>query len=261
MSSNPTLVCICINSTPNCNITQYNVTVYPGEIFQIPAVAVGQRFGTVPFTVQSNFVSNYKTIPQMEQFHYAQTVRKECTKLTYSIRSSNTFEMMQLQVDKFEVPEDTSIDHALTFHADLPTSIRTQFINLQVYIKLHSCPLGFAFDENLLMCSCASQLHMNKIACNISTKRVSRPTSFWINATHADNKSSVVIVHPYCPFDYTVNLIALTLIWSTQMSSVHSIAQVSSVGNASRTSVMSLEHLHVESAQVYGSCFGSHSLP
>ena len=51
VSSNPTRVCMCINDLPDCNITLFNVTAYPGETFQIPAVAVGQRFGTVPFTV------------------------------------------------------------------------------------------------------------------------------------------------------------------------------------------------------------------
>ena len=48
VSSDPTRVCVCINDIPDCNITHYNVTAYPGETFQIPAVAVGQRFGTVP---------------------------------------------------------------------------------------------------------------------------------------------------------------------------------------------------------------------
>ena len=47
VSSNPTRVCVCINEYPDCNITLYNVTAYPGEAFQIPAVAVGQRFGTI----------------------------------------------------------------------------------------------------------------------------------------------------------------------------------------------------------------------
>ena len=55
----------------------------------------------------------------------------------------------------------------------------------------------------------------------------------------------------------TVSLTVLILTWRTQMSCVHSIALVSSVEHASRTSVMSLEHPHV----VCGSCFGLHSLP
>jgi len=39
ISSNPTGVCVCNNDIYNCNITQYNVTAYPGETFQIPAVS------------------------------------------------------------------------------------------------------------------------------------------------------------------------------------------------------------------------------
>ena len=57
VSSNPTRVSLCNNDIPDCNITQYNITAYPGETFQIPAVAVGQRFGTVPYPVESRFIS------------------------------------------------------------------------------------------------------------------------------------------------------------------------------------------------------------
>ena len=67
LSFNPTRVCLCNNDLSDCNITQYNVTAYPGETFQISAVAVGQRFGTVPFTVQSRFTSvNSSSHPQMK---------------------------------------------------------------------------------------------------------------------------------------------------------------------------------------------------
>ena len=45
------------------------------------------------------------------------------------------------------------------------------------------------------------------------------------------------------------------------MSSVHSIAQASSVEHVSTTLVMSLEHPHVKSAQVCALYFGFQSLP
>ena len=57
VSSNPSRVCVCINDIPDCSITKYNVTAYPGETFQIFAVAVGQMLGTVPFTVKSRFTA------------------------------------------------------------------------------------------------------------------------------------------------------------------------------------------------------------
>ena len=69
VSSNPTRVCMCISDLPDCSITLYNVTAYPGETFQIPAVAVGQKFGTVPFTVHSRFTSvNTSSLPQMNHY-------------------------------------------------------------------------------------------------------------------------------------------------------------------------------------------------
>ena len=89
VSSNPTRVCVCINEAPNCNVTLYNVTAYPGETFQIPIVAVGQRVGTVPFTVHSRFISvTSSSPPQMKPLQRTQHVRKSCTHLFYTIASS-----------------------------------------------------------------------------------------------------------------------------------------------------------------------------
>ena len=56
ISSDPLRVCLCIDSRPKCSIIHYNVSAYPGTTIQLPAVAVGQRFGTVPSTVRSDFV-------------------------------------------------------------------------------------------------------------------------------------------------------------------------------------------------------------
>jgi len=56
VSSNPTRVCVCINGLPACSTIKHNITAYPGEAFQIPAVAMGQQFETVPFTVHVMFI-------------------------------------------------------------------------------------------------------------------------------------------------------------------------------------------------------------
>ena len=59
-----------------------------GIAVPIVAVAVGQRFGTVPFTVQSRFTSvNSSSHPQMKPLQGTQRVRGICTKLTYTILS------------------------------------------------------------------------------------------------------------------------------------------------------------------------------
>ena len=100
ISSNPTRVCLCTNmSIPDCSITEHTITAYPGGTLTIPAVAVGQRFGTVPSTVHSNFVSGSsgRLLPQQ----YTQLVNVNCTDLLYTIHSSpNRTEAMELIVEK-----------------------------------------------------------------------------------------------------------------------------------------------------------------
>ena len=54
-SSDPLQICSYENNLPDCRwpFYQFPRTVYPGEIFQVSVVAVGQRNGTVPSTVRS----------------------------------------------------------------------------------------------------------------------------------------------------------------------------------------------------------------
>ena len=63
ISSLPFHICLCTNNFPNCGSYNYPRTVYPGEIFQVPLVAVGQRYGAVPSRVVSgiNNIQNLGT--------------------------------------------------------------------------------------------------------------------------------------------------------------------------------------------------------
>ena len=92
VSSNPTRVCLCTNtSIPDCNVTEYTITTYPGETLTIPAVAVGQRFRTVPSTVQSNFVYLTDLLTdnvRLPELQYTQLVNVSCTNLMYTILST-----------------------------------------------------------------------------------------------------------------------------------------------------------------------------
>ena len=72
ISSNPTRVCLCITSIPDCSITEYTVTAYPGQTLTIIAVAGGQRFGTVPSIVQSSIVPRSNDI--LPELQYKQLV-------------------------------------------------------------------------------------------------------------------------------------------------------------------------------------------
>ena len=166
-----------------------HVTAYPGETFQIPAVAVGQMLGTV----QSRFSSvNSSTPPKLKSLQKTQVVRKGCTNLTYTIVSSFYNEDMTLTVDKI----DKLPTHFIIQYSD-KNELPLVFRNLHVHIQLNPCPLGFVLNNS--SCICHPKLHYG---CNIDTQKVYRQSTTWINATLTNTSQYGVLFHEHCPFDY-----------------------------------------------------------
>ena len=197
ISSNPTRVCVCVDNLPDCNITQYNVTAYPGETFQIPAVVVGQKFGTVPFVVHARFTSaSSSSPPQMKPLQETQTLKGTCSNLRYNIFSKHEKEGIILNVDKINVPQKNVADNL----RNLSRAVLLQFTDLHVQIWLHPCPLDFELKSS--SCSCHPQLQQHKINCSIDTQKVHRPSFMWVNATLVNASQSRILVHEHCPFDY-----------------------------------------------------------
>ena len=210
ISSNPTRVCVCTNmSIPDCNITEYNVTAYPGETLTIPAVAVGQRFGTVPTTVYSNFVHLSDILAdnvRLPELQYTQLVTVNCTNLTYTILSSpNKIELMVLKVEKHNVIPDTLISSTFQDLKVNKSLFYLQFSELFIHVEIQSCPLGFVFNNSSQTCVCHPKLQQYEIHCSISTQTVYRRSPLWINATFFNETYTQVLVHNHCPFDYCKN--------------------------------------------------------
>ena len=200
VASNPTRVCVCVNTLPDCNVTQYNVTAYPGETFQIPAVAVGQRFGTVPFTVQTSFTSaDSGNTPRTKPLQEMQKVVRTCTNLTYTIMSNHQNEKMILKVRIFDIPNIERLKRVSGYHG-IEESVALQFQDLHVSIQMRSCPVGFVQYNS--SCICHPQLQQRGINCSIDSQKVNRQPSMWINATLVNGSQSGVLVHEHCPFDY-----------------------------------------------------------
>ena len=68
VSSHPIKVCMCIKSKPDCNTQDRTIQNFPGQVFEIEVVAVGEENGTVPSYVNAAFVhlsspSIYLVIP------------------------------------------------------------------------------------------------------------------------------------------------------------------------------------------------------
>ena len=89
LSSDPTRTCVCINGTPDCTTVFMSVTKYPGEAFNIPAVVVGENFGTVTGSVHSKFLSlgTNRKAPYLEEFQNLQKFSRSagCTQLQYTV--------------------------------------------------------------------------------------------------------------------------------------------------------------------------------
>ena len=202
ISSNPTCVCVCTNmSIPDCSITEYTITAHPGETLTIPAVAVGQRFGTVPSTVHRNFVS--RGSGRLPALQYTQLVNANCTDLMYTVLSSpNRTEDMELTVEKHNIPQYIAIDGTVKILLINRTLMNFQFSKLTVHIEVPLCPLGFVFNNSFLTCVCHPKLQQHKINCSIDTQTVYRRSPLWINATFLNETYTLVLVHNHCPFDY-----------------------------------------------------------
>ena len=208
ISSSPSRVCICIDFTPQCNITNYNYQqpLFAGQTFNIQAVAVGQRFGTVPSTVTARFINDSTNISELQ---HVQNVGQRCTSLNYTVQSPkfNVKQILLLTVENNFIPEPdfTALQNIPYFKHQLLV-----FHHLTVTITLLKCPLGFFLDNLSNTCTCQKILNKHGILCNIQNQTVVRKDQMWINATFIHTDSEVgnpgIIVHQHCPFDYCKNV-------------------------------------------------------
>ena len=199
ISSDPTRVCVCVDSTPNCTITEISVHLYPGQIYILSAVAVGQRFGTVPSIIQAQF-DGTKSTGELDEVQQTQSLGHWCTNVSFTVRSSAKREKLTLKNSMQDFQANT-LRNYLTWNQQL------LFETFEIVFNLRDCPLGFYFDHKTKQCSCQKNILDHNIECDLSSFRVLRPTPKWINATiiHlSNNQSSGVIVHNHCPFDYCI---------------------------------------------------------
>ena len=190
ISSDPFRICVCENNLPNCTDSQYHFarTVYPGEIFQVSVVAVGQRNGTVPSGVISIIDQGHPPDSQ-----HLQQANNTCTKLSYTVLSLSQHVVIQLK------PEYSPC----SVFADTDTK-------LHVSVHLHqNCPPGFNISESEKSCVCEPRLANYTNSCTI-TNGIGQITHksgqlFWIGYDDQSQSDDKLILHPLCPYSYCVN--------------------------------------------------------
>ena len=193
VSSDPARICMCNNSEPDCSLTKMTVEVIPGQMYEIEAVAVGQMFGVVPTVVRANFMGE-KSV-ELEPTEYLQSVGRNCSRLKYTIRSSNSAVILGLSTG----------DKTATLHDQVLLPSEDVYKQLLITFLLKDCALGFTFDRSLMECVCQETVVDHGIDCNSKVAKVNRISQKWIGVTYShllENHKTGVIIHDHCPFDY-----------------------------------------------------------
>ena len=198
VASNPTRVCMCTNSALNKYKVEAHIEVFPGQIFEIEAVAVGQRFGMIPASIRAETGSNV-----IDQLQKLQDTDNQCTKLKFTVHSSNRNETILLSIDGQLRPK--WINESI--------NIPDEFLKFKMFITLQECPLGFEFDSRKNVCSCQPYLEVYGVQCNYTTYKINRHAQQWIGVLNP-TVTRIVVIHQHCPDDYCKSY-ALSLNLST----------------------------------------------
>ena len=184
-SSDPLQICGCVNGYPDCTLKQRSVEVYRGETFAVKdIVAVGQRDGTVPALI----ISDFRSADGKDRFGTLETVQTssgKCGDLYYT-------------VFRFESGDYDEHGYCNLYpQGHCPVSNELVF---SVQIQTRPCPSGFVLSPTTGGCVCEDRLLAYTDRCNITDQTILRDEgTFWFGY---DNASGGLILSPRCPFDY-----------------------------------------------------------
>ena len=158
--------------------------MYPGALFHIQAVVVGQKDGIVPGVVLAGLIKNTSAV--LADLQRSQATGKSCTTLNYTVFSSQTEETITLVTEI--IPGRVTLEE----HT--------------VNVTLLPCPWGFTLAGSPPKCDCIDELRSHHITCNITTQTITCPLPLWIGYYYSGNNSEHpvegVLAHDHCPFDY-----------------------------------------------------------
>ena len=204
VTSDPTRLCLCADSIPNCNLTERNIKVYPGEKFGVSLVGVGQRYGMVETHVRAKLVDQFNMsssyIGSDGDLQDIRETKNECTMVEYTILSLNKQETFQITSwsDGGPIFEPAVLER-------YPDKLGLLFKQLSIQVLLKECPLGFLLDKVECRCVCYTSLGVLGLSCDSLSYRIHKSKKQWIGEVSehlAAGEDPGVIAHQYCPFDY-----------------------------------------------------------
>ena len=200
ITSDPTRLCLCANSIPNCNLTYKTVKVYPGEKFSVNLVGVGQKYGTVETHIKSKLVHQFNTSSYIGNSQNIKAIKNACTTVEYVVLSLNEQETFQVTAWSGSGPifEQVVLER-------YPDKLGLLFEQLSIQVQLKECPLGFLLDKIEHGCICYSSLRTLGLSCNSLSYKIHKSEKQWIGVVSehiVTGENPGVTAHQYCPFDY-----------------------------------------------------------
>lgn len=197
IASNPIRICVCLNSAPVCNITESFFSIFPGQSFEIKAVAVGQRIGIVPSIVVVESETENLSLGKGQE---VQSVERDCSLLTFSIYSDARVAVLNLKAHTV----DSHGPNVEYLSAWLPERYKILSNQYSIGVTLKDCPIGFILKTNRCLCVPLLQFHKG-VGCDYDTFKVIRDRHTWISVITKDNNTHTqkgIVIHDHCPYTY-----------------------------------------------------------
>ena len=188
ISSPERQVCICdglSSDTINCTRRYVLPSVYPGEMFQVKGVLVGQLNGTLPGTVVATLMN--VDGQRLDQSDVVQNINSSsCTSLKYMIMTFKRSNSVTLKLEAKFVGDMSFADRLTIFEP------------LLVTVPFKECPIGFSHSSQTGKCECLPILHPI-VHCEIQNNSLSLTKDNWIGF----DRTSKRILYSYgYSFDY-----------------------------------------------------------
>ena len=205
VSSNPTRVCVCDNSSqPHCTNKSYillNRRVRPGEVFTLPVVVVGGDLGPTVGVVYAILSSSSIRLTGPSQHSQLLTTNKQCTLLNYSVYDNSTTNNQKSATTCMYLKTYTSSElgnDVCDIRKESDDSILTTPIKVQ--IDLSPCPQGFTLLGEPPICDCYPELSATDgVQCKIIN---GKEIFSWQGGTWIASEREGVVYSRKCPSNY-----------------------------------------------------------
>ena len=175
ISSNPTQLCFCNKTEPDCTVVSQLRTIYPGQRVEFSTIAFDQSHSAIPTLMHTAIRSGHKVEETISH-----GIGDNCTSQSIT---PNTF------ISKLEL------------HPNIKSG---STLDIFVNIIFEKCPIGFEPSNSTGNCICDHRVWQYTNSCDINQQAVLRNASrtFWLGVSYNNGTPVGFIHHPVCPRDY-----------------------------------------------------------